>query len=87
MLRCVLRTACDCWWCVLGCVATVRPSAVAFSPDGSLIGVGFGGRVGGTVRQKDGAHAILRADTLETVHQVRRASVCVREVALVCLFG
>ncbi len=55
----------------LACMVVVC-RAVAFSPDGSLLGVGFGGRIGGAVlKQKDGAHAILRADTLETVHQVR----------------
>ena len=54
---------------------------MSWSPDGTLLGVGFGGRVGGAeIRQKDGAHAILRADTLETVHQGRDSKQWIQEV-------
>ena len=37
---------------------------IDWSPDGALIGLGLGGRIGRKVRQKDGAHEILRADNL-----------------------
>ena len=67
----------------LACMVVVC-RAVAFSPDGSLLGVGFGGRIGGAVlKQKDGAHAILRADTLETVHQVR-CRACYWQLFVLC---
>lgn len=62
--------------------------AIAWSPDGALLGLGLGGRVGGSssgggkkkIRQLDGAHAILQADTLATVHQGRDSKQWIQDV-------
>ena len=45
--------------------------AVAYSPDGTLIAVGIGGRVGRGKNRDDGKWMILREVDLEKVHDAR----------------
>lgn len=54
--------------------------AIAWSPDGTLLGVGMGGRVGRGKQKKDGAHVILRSDTLDVVHEGRDSKEWIQEV-------
>ena len=45
--------------------------AVAYSPDGSMIAVGIGGRVGRGKNRDDGKWLVLREADLEKIHEAR----------------
>ncbi len=54
--------------------------AVAYSPDGNYLAIGFGGRVGGRMTEEqggghmEGAYMVLRASDLVVSHQARDAT-------------
>ena len=54
--------------------------AISWSPDGTLLGVGMGGRVGRGKQKKDGAHMILRSDNLDVIHEGRDSKEWIQEV-------
>ena len=66
----------------LGCMAR----AVAYSPDGKYLAVGYGGRVGGPSSKEtgdgtlDGSYAVLRSSDLVVSHQAKDAAKWISEV-------
>jgi WD40 repeat protein len=45
--------------------------AIAWSPDGAMIGAGMGGNVGRGRQKKDGAYVIVSTDSMSVIHQAR----------------
>jgi hypothetical protein len=43
--------------------------AIAWSPDGTMLAVGYGGRTGTGRSRKDGAFVLLKASDLSTIHE------------------
>ena len=54
--------------------------AVTYSPDGTLIGVGIGGRVGRGAQKNDGAYMVLRESDLTVIHQARDSREWISEI-------
>ena len=43
--------------------------AIAWSPDGTMLAVGYGGRTGTGRSRKDGSFVLLKAADLSTIHE------------------
>lgn len=58
--------------------------AVSWSPDGTLLGAGLGGRVGrrrtGKTGKKDGGYVVVRADTMEVIAMGRDSKQWIQDV-------
>ena len=57
--------------------------AVAYSPDGKYIAIGYGGRVGGPTEaagSNDGSYAVLRSTDLVVSHQARDAAAWISDI-------
>jgi WD40 repeat protein len=59
--------------------------AVAYSPDGKYLAIGYGGRVGGpsgtdAAGANDGSYAVLRSTDLVVSHQARDAAAWISDI-------